>query len=94
MSNKYIISAMGTLGASRTSTPIFNCKEMLTWVKSVNVVSFRTELDDIDSCGMCVDFIPKFGGKALINYIYTNNKSLVKHLEKARKEFLSKVLDT
>ncbi len=93
MSNKYITSAMGTVGWSN-STYVLSCKEMLTWIRSINVVSFRTEPDRTDSYGIYVDFIPKFGGKALTNYIYTNNKSLVKHLEKARKEFSSKVVDT
>lgn len=87
MSSKYVSTAMGTLGSS-SSTYVFSCKEMLSWIRSVNVVSFRLDLDRTDSFGIYVDFIPKFGGKALTNYIYTNNKSLVKHLEKARKEFI------
>lgn len=93
MSSKYISSAMGTIGSS-SSTYVLSCKEMLSWIRSVNVASFRIEPDNTDSFGIYVDFIPKHGGRALTNYIYTNNKSLPKHLEKARKEFTLKVLDT
>lgn len=86
MSNRYISSAMGTIGSS-SSTYVLSCKEMLSWVRSINVAAFRIERDRTDSFGIYVDFIPKHGGKATTNYIYTNNKSLPKHLEKARKEF-------
>lgn len=90
MSSKYISSAMGTLGSS-SSTYVLSCKEMLSWIRSVNVVAFRLDLDRTDSFGIYVDFIPKYGGKATTNYIYTNNKSLPKHLERACKEFIRTV---
>lgn len=89
MSNKYISTAMGTIGSSNSNVTIFSCKEMITWIKSVNIASFRVETDDTQDYGVYVDFIPKTGGKALTNYIYTNNKSLVKHLNKARKQFIN-----
>lgn len=90
MSSKYVSSAMGTLGSS-SSTYVLSCKEMLSWIRSVNVVSFRLDLDRTDSFGIYVDFIPKYGGKAMTNYIYTNNKSLPQHLERACKEFIRTV---
>lgn len=91
MSQKYISTAMGTLGYSG-SVCTFSCKEMLVWIRSVNILSFRVEKEEhTDNYGIYLEFVPVIGGSPRTNYIYTNNKSLTKHLEKGKEKFAAKL---